>query len=132
MRKLIQRFSNQPKQLLAVDAVGALVSAFLLGVVLVWLEPLFGIPSEVLYVLALLPCGFVVYDAIGWFVVRKNVGHWLRGIAVMNVLYCVVSLGLAGLHWERLTGLGWLYLVGEVGIILMLVRLEWAVSGTTS
>ena len=81
--------------------------------------------------LALLPCGFVVYDAIGWFVVRKNVAHWLRGIAVMNVLYCVVSIALAGLHWEQLTVFGWLYLIGEFAIILMLVRLEWGVASTT-
>ncbi len=46
----------KPKQLFLLDAFGALLSAFFLGFVLVKYQVYIGMPENVLYILALIPC----------------------------------------------------------------------------
>lgn len=76
------------KQLFLIDGLGALVSAFMLGIILVYLEPIFGIPKQVLYFLAMLPCCFAVYDAYCY--TRNKSGMFLKGIAVANLVYSLI------------------------------------------
>jgi len=113
-----------PKQLFLIDAGGALLSAFLLGVVLVKLESTFGIPRSALYVLAAIPCFFAVYDLLCYFMAKGKATFFLKGIAYANVLYCCLSIGLAFYHAASITILGWLYILGEVLIVVFLARLE--------
>ncbi|MEM8526624.1 MAG: hypothetical protein AAGG68_18415 [Bacteroidota bacterium] len=112
------------KQLFLVDAVGAILSAFLLGVVLVKLEHFFGIPLAVLYLLAAFPCFFACYDLLCYFLAKKRATFFLKGIAYANIAYCILSIGIAFFHLESITYLGWTYILGEVLIVGLLVRLE--------
>jgi len=86
-----------------IDGVGALVSAFLLAVVLVQLESYFGIPSSALYFLAVFPVIFAIYDFYCFYNVRNKLDRFLKGIAVANLLYCCLSLGVLFYHLETLT-----------------------------
>ena len=61
-QKTRNRIPGWPKVLFLVDGLGALLSAFLLGFVLVRLERVFGIPPDALYLLATVPCLFALYD----------------------------------------------------------------------
>ena len=70
--KTINKFTSTPKQLFILDGLGALLSAFLLGVVLVKLESVFGIPKNTLYFLAFLPCLFAIYDFYCYFQAKEN------------------------------------------------------------
>jgi hypothetical protein len=106
------------------DGIGALTSAFLLGIILVKFESYFGIPKNTLYLLASIPCVFAVYDFYCYFRIKNKLGQYLKGIAVANVLYCFLSIGLASHHSSFLTSLGWVYIIGEVVIILILVTIE--------
>ena len=118
--------SRNPKNLFILDGFGALLSAFLLGVVLVQFESIFGIPRSTLYILAALPCLFVLYDVLGYR--SKNTSQYLQGIARLNIGYSMVSLAFAFYHAEVITLLGWGYLVSEIFIILSLARIEFAVA----
>jgi len=120
-----------PKSLFLIDAMGALVSAFLLGVVLVHYQPLFGIPIHVLHVLAVFPCLFAIYDMGCLIASPKRIGRYLKGIALMNMGYVVLSLGFAFIHWDSLTPFGWMYILGEVLIVSSIAVVEFKV-GTTS
>jgi hypothetical protein len=93
-------------KLFLIDGVGALVSAFLLAVVLVQLESYFGIPSSALYFLAVFPVFFAIYDFYCFYNVRNKLDRLLKGIAVANLLYCCLSLGVLFYHLETLTWLG--------------------------
>lgn len=126
---IINEFSVSPKKLFILDGLGALLSAFLLGVVLVQLESYFGIPRNTLYFLAFLPCLFVVYDLFCYWRVEQNIGFFLKVIAAINVMYCCLSLGLAFYHMERITILGWGYILIEILIVLAVAILEWRVGG---
>ncbi len=122
--QLINWATTNPRKLFLIDGLGALLSAFLLGVVLVELEAVFGIPRPTLYVLALLPCFFAVYDFYCYRKKGADIGPFLKGIAIMNISYCLLSIGLAVYHYQRITYFGWAYILIEILIVMTLARLE--------
>ena len=117
------------KKLLFIDGLGALLSAFLLGVVLVGLESYFGIPKSTLYVLAVIPCVFAIYDFYCYFRIRDKHWMYLRVIAIANILYACLSLVLAFSHFEVITVYGWVYIIVEIIIVVSLALYElWVVN----
>lgn len=127
--KFIEQLAAAPKKIFLADAGGAALSAFMLGVVLVKFNSLFGIPIPALYLLAFIPCLFIIYDLFCYFFIERRLGFFIKGIAAMNFCYCILSLGFAIYHRSELTYLGWAYIVGEILIILGVVFLEMKVAG---
>ncbi len=125
IKQLIHESSLNPRKLFLADGLGAILSAFLLGVVLVELENWFGIPQSTLYFLAFLPCLFAAYDFYCYLKPPKKLGFFLKVIAIINLLYCILSISLAFYHHQKLTYLGWGYIVIEIMIVLILVYIEW-------
>jgi hypothetical protein len=123
---LITKAELNPKKLFLIDGFGAILSAFLLGVVLVKFEEIFGIPTSVLYFLATIPIFFVIYDV---FCYQKHlkIGLLLKGIAVLNILYCCVSIGLISYHFSSITILGWTYVIVEIILVSFLAMIEFRV-----
>lgn len=117
-----------PKKLFLFDGLGALVSAFMLGVVLVRCESFFGIPSSVLYFLAALPCGFALLDFIFYKASSAINKRGLYIIGFINIAYCVLSVALAFSHIESITSWGWAYIIVEVLIVLSLAVYEMQVA----
>ncbi len=114
-----------PKRLFLLDSIGALFSAFLLGIVLVNLDQYFHMPQAVLYKLALIAFVFFIYSSTCWLWLKKDHKKYLRIIAVANLLYSCLTLGLM-LYWRaRVTTWDFLYFTGEILIIFFLARLEW-------
>jgi len=126
--KIIEQLVRDPKKLFLIDGLGAVLSACLLGIVLVKFESVFGIPKAVLYFLAAIPIFFALYDLFSYQKESHRLGHYLKGIAIMNLAYCVLSIGLSLYHKEVIKFWGWYYIVSEVAIILLLVSIELKVS----
>ena len=124
--RILQSMTLNPQRLFLIDGLGALLSAFLLGVVLVQLQEWIGMPVNSLYFLAFLPCLFALYDAYCFFRVKENIAFFIRGIALANLSYCLISIGLALQHYQVLTTLGWAYFIIEILIVVALVAIEWA------
>ncbi|RTQ47828.1 hypothetical protein EJV47_18085 [Hymenobacter gummosus] len=116
-----------PRQLLALDGVGALVSAAGLGL-LARFEAALGWPPAVLYGLLPVALSFAAYSLSCCWLVRTDARSCLRIIAGANLAYCVLTIGLLLHLWPRLTALGVLYAALEVPVILVLVRAEWRAS----
>jgi len=123
-------FYKNPKQLFILDGIGAVVSAVLLGIVLVRFEPLFGIPANALYLLAIFPCFFAIGDVYAYYQNLSATGFFLRGIAIINTAYCLLSFGAAWYHSDQLTYLGWAYVLLEIFIVLSLVYVEIKVANS--
>lgn len=128
LQKIINHLKSKPKQLFLVDALGALISAVLLGFVLVQYQPLFGIPADILYTLAAIPCLFAIYDLICYFSLKSNFGIYLASIAGLNIAYCVFSIGVALLYINQIHTLGWIYLVLEVILVCLIAKIEWKIA----
>jgi len=117
-----------PKKLFLIDAIGAAVSAFFLGFVLVWLEDKIGMPKHILYLLAILPIFFAIYSFSCYFLLKDHSGPFLKGIASLNLLYCFLTLGLLFFYDHDLTFLGWSYFIVELMILGILIVLEFKTS----
>jgi len=119
------------KNLFLIDSLGALTTAFLLGVVLVRLESIFGMPPNVLYSLAAVAVGFMIYSLVCYQAVRENWQLFLRAIAIANLLYCVLTLALVIYFWADLTMLGVAYFFGEAIIVTSLALIELKIASQT-
>lgn len=115
----------EARKLFLVDAFGALVSAFMLGVVLVRYEIVFRIPKNALYLLAFIPCVFVVFDLAAFYFGKSKWSVLLKLIALANICYCILSIVLALMHRESLSVLGWLYIIIEIVIIVYIAHIEY-------
>lgn len=112
------------RKLLLIDGIGALVSALFLGVVLVVLQPHIGMPVETLHLLAILAVIFAIYSFGSYFLLKEKWSYYLQIIALVNLSYCLLTLGLVIKYFEKLTLLGLAYFGIEILIIFILVRLE--------
>jgi hypothetical protein len=126
--KIMPYLESNPRKLFLWDGLGALVSAFLLGIVLVKVQDLVGIPSSTLYVLASLPIAFSLFDGYCYWNKKLNVPFCLKVMATVNVLYCILSIGYMLFHIKNMTYLGVMYIVLEVCVVMLLATIEWRIS----
>lgn len=126
--KFIEKLKSNPKTLFLFDGLGAALTAFMLGFVLVKLEAIFRIPTPTLYVLAVIPVLYVAYDLFCYLTTNHKRPQFLKGIAILNVLYCVLSIGFAIYHSSVISVWAWMYIVIEIVIILVLVSIEFKVA----
>lgn len=112
-----------------IDSLGALLSALLLGIVLVRFDDVFGMPVRVLYPLAAIALAFCLYSLACYLLVRKKAKPYLQLIAVLNLLYCLLTIILLYYHHSMLSVLGYLYFIGEIIIITVLAYIELSVAG---
>ena len=125
---LLTLFSKQPKKLILLDAIGALLSAFLLGVVLVRWQHLVGISVPTLYLLAAIPVLFILYDLFYFAKKDHNLSRPLKTLAIMNAGYCILSICTACYEHTKITPLGWAYLSIEILLVLSIALVEYKVS----
>ncbi len=122
-------FSNRisklsSKQIFFIDGIGAIVSAFFLGFVLVQFNSWCGMPINVLYTLSGLALIFALYSFTCYFLTPIMWRPYLKFIAFVNALYCLTTLGLVIWHYHLLTFLGICYFIIEIVIIALLVSVE--------
>ncbi|KAA3633635.1 MAG: hypothetical protein DWQ02_12830 [Bacteroidetes bacterium] len=127
MVKIIKTISANPRKIFQIDGLGAILSAFLLGVILTTFEDFFGMPARVLYILAGIAAGFALYSLTYYFLNIKKWHAALRRIAIANLLYCLLTLTLVIIHFQELTVWGILYFALEILVIITLVYIEFRV-----
>ena len=127
LKHLILKASKNPKQLFLIDGFGAILSAFLLGVMLIKYEHVFGIPRDTLYFLATFPILFSAYDFYCYFLESNKTGLPLKVIATLNLLYCLISIAMTIYHFTTITVIGWIYILLEIILVLFLAMIEFKV-----
>jgi hypothetical protein len=126
--KILDRLTLNPKNLFLIDGLGALLTAFLIGIVLRIFEDAFGMPQKHLIILSILACIFAIYSMSCYFFVGKNWRTYLKIIAVANLMYCLLTAVLVMLLYQQITILGIIYFIGEILIIIGIVYTELSVS----
>jgi len=106
-KDLITKAELNPKKLFLIDAYGAILSAFLFGVVLVKFEEIFGIPTSVLHLLATILIFLVIYDV---FCYQKH-----------------LKIGLISDHFSTITILDWAYIIVESILVSCLAMIEFRI-----
>lgn len=124
IERFLEKGKIKPKRLFLIDGSGAILSAIFLGVILVQMVNLVGIPKNTLYFLASFPCVFTLYDFYCYYKVNKRIGACLKLIGVANLMYSCLSIVLAIIHIGEIKTLGWIYLLLEVVIVVSLGIIE--------
>lgn len=114
-----------PKKTFLLDAIGAVLSTLLLGVVLVHFESYIGMPLNVLYPLAAVAGVFAVYSFSCYFFLKTNWKPYMRNIAIANSIYCLASIILVIIHFDLLTTLGIIYFISEFLILILIILTEF-------
>jgi hypothetical protein len=116
------------RQVLLLDAAGALLSTLFLGGILPLIQPYIGKPTGVLYLLAAIAACFLLYDLLALRFGKGNERLLIRIIAMLNLLYAVLTLSLMVVYAAALMPLGWIYFIVEIVVLLLIVRMEWRFS----
>ncbi len=117
-----------PGQVFLLDGTGALLTAFLTGVVLTRFEPYFRMPPEKCYVLGVVAVIFSVYSFLCALRLSENYAPYLKFIAITNGIYVLITSGFVVYYFETLTGLGITYFVAEALVVGWVIALEWRVA----
>ncbi|MGB3947632.1 MAG: hypothetical protein WBM13_06590 [Bacteroidia bacterium] len=128
IKSTIDYFSKNPKALFLVDALGAAFTSFLLFFVLRNNYDYFGVPANVLIYLSAIGLLCFAYSTLCYFLLKSNWTPYFRIIGLINFLYCILTMALLYADYANITGLGCMYFVGEVLIILALVYIELRVA----
>ncbi|MDP5170951.1 MAG: hypothetical protein NWR72_11955 [Bacteroidia bacterium] len=127
---LLNRLEKHPKRIFLIDGLGAILSAFCLGVPLVYWQDKIGMPTSALYPLSLIAGLFALYSGTCFLFLVKNWGKYLWAIACANLLYCFLTMGLLIEHFHELSAMGFLYFFMEIIVILVLVFVEFTLFST--
>lgn len=127
MNPILSRFLTR-NRIFFVDALGAVLSATMLGIVLPGFVAVFGMPAHALYPLAAMATCFAFYSFACHLLKPNRWQIFLRIVASLNLGYCMVSMTLMYVFWGSLTGWGVLYFVLEKIVVLLLVYGEFETS----
>lgn len=115
---------RHPKKLFLIDSLGALLTAFLLFVVVRNFNEYFGLPKIILTYISAIALLLSVYSISCFYFIKSNWTFFIRIIAYANILYCVLISILLLRHHSTLTVLGLTYFLIEIAIICGLAYME--------
>ncbi|MDC0231071.1 hypothetical protein OAK19_03825 [Aureispira] len=127
-QQILDKFSSNPKKLFLTDSIGAGISAIFLGVILVWLEEIIGMPTPVLFALSSMACVYAIYSICCYFILNNNWQPYLNFIAFANLAHCIITIGLIVHFYHKLTILGLTYFGIELIIIFGIIIIEFKVA----
>lgn len=119
-----------PRQLLGVDALGAVVSAFLILGILIPFQSYIGLLDFYLRTLGIGAIGLAVFSGSCYWFAKKNLGRWLRIIGLMNATYMLLTFYFLWINWQEITWIGWSYFSAEAAIVALLISLELSMAET--
>lgn len=107
------------------DGAGAMISASMIYFVLMPWHQRVGLSPSWLTGLAVAAGVFALYSLTIGALIKRPYPVFLRIIAILNTVYCLLTLSVLFLHFHAITWLGWVYFLVECSIIMLLVRKEW-------
>ena len=114
------------KKVFQLDLVGAVLSAIILGLILPFWQPCFGIPLAVLRLLAFCAIFLSVFDLACIFLLKKEsrIQYAVSTIIGLNVMYLLLSIIVIIMHWDLITLWGHGYLFLEIVVLIGLIYFE--------
>lgn len=122
---MVGKYKLTIRTLFLIDGAGAFLTAFCLLVILRPFNEYIGMPERDLIGLSLVAAGLCIYSFTCFFSVKSYWKPFLRILAVANLLYCCLTLGLVIYNYVSLTRVGLAYFLIEIAVIFVLVAVEW-------
>lgn len=128
LRTTINYLTNKPKILFLIDALGAMLTTFLLFVVFRNFNEYIGLPKTILSLLSAISMCFCLYSTVCFLYLKTNWTLFIRIISYANLLYCVLTIGQLITYTSIITTLGIIYFSTEGIIVCLLVYIELKVA----
>ncbi len=121
----IKEFLIKPWKLFLVDSLGALLTGFLTGTLLVKQVDFFGMPVKSLNILSIIAFTYAIYSICCYFFLDKNWRPYLKFIAFANLLYCCLTITFVTYFYASITTAGLIYFSIELIVIVCLATIEF-------
>lgn len=112
-----------------IDGLGALFSTICLILLYIY-EQYIGMPRDIIQWFILLAIFFTVYSLTCHFTKPQHWKRYLTILAVLNLCYTTFTLYEVIQNAAKLTTLGYLYFIGEIIVLIVLVFFEWRIATT--
>ena len=112
------------RRLFLIDAVGALVSALMLGVALPLMQERIGLPRPVLLVLAAIALLLMAYSLAHTSGVLPARPARLRALIACNIAYGALTTVLLAAFASEVKALGFVYFIAELCVLSAIVWFE--------
>ncbi len=123
-KHIIDQLTQNPRQVFVLDFIGACVTAFITGYVLVKFEFEFGMPRLLVIPMALMASLMAVYSLLCSLFIKKRFGPFLLIIAFFNFLFCAISWWLVYSFSYLITPLGYAHYVLESAVVFLVIYIE--------
>ena len=124
INKLINHLIEKPKTLFLIDSLGAVLTGFILFVIMRQLNEYIGMPKTVLTYLSFIAICFCIYSTACFLFLKERWTPFIRLIGIANLLYCALTVGLLIKYHSLLTIIGTICFLIEIVIICGLSYLE--------
>lgn len=118
-------YELNPRKIFLIDAIGALISALLLFLVVGRLQPSFGISYDTIFSLAIIACNYFFFSLYCYLFLYKKPFRYLKMITLLNGLYSVFILVLFYHEFNTLAPLGKVYMIGDAAIVFAIATAEY-------
>ncbi len=125
-------FIKKPKLLLLIDGVGAFYTASMLLIVKTMFISYLGLSAKVLECLAIMACCMGLFSTAASMFVKNNFYKYLRSIAIVNLIYCIITIGALVLNHKKVMIWGVAYFTAEALVIFSLSLIEIKISQALS
>ena len=124
LKGLVHYSVQRPGVLVRIDGTGAMLSLFMLLIVLPRFKEMFGLPEQMLSILAFVAGGIVLFNGYCQVFRQGHAGGCLRVLLVVNSLYLLLTIVLAFVNAASIQALWWTYLILEGLVLLVLAYVE--------
>ena len=120
----LDKLSNNAKVVFLIDAIGALLSALFIFIILNYFENQIGLPAKTLIFLIIIAIVLSIFSFCCYLFQNNNLKQNLKVISRANILYCILTIFTLFAYRQVITKLGLLYFIFEIFIIFLIVKIE--------
>jgi drug/metabolite transporter (DMT)-like permease len=120
----LDKLSNNAKVVFLLDAIGALLSALFIFIILTYFENQIGIPAKTLIFLFIIAIVLSIFSFCCYLIQNNNLKQNLKVISTANIIYCILTIITLFAYRQVITKLGLVYFIVEIFIIILIVKLE--------
>ncbi len=117
-------FIKKPKSLFFVDGIGAFYTASMLLIFKHIFINYIGLPTILFDYLAIMACCMGLFSMTVNMFVKKDLYKYLRAIAIVNLIYCTITIGILILNYKQVMIWEVAYFVIEVLVVFPLILIE--------
>ena len=118
-------YKLSPQRMFLMDAIGALLTSSILGLVLAQVNEYFLLSKSTFYILAAYVIVLFLYSTSVYLIKPSNWVPLLRIIAIANAAYCLFTFAIVFFVSQTVSTLAIVYFIGEAGLILTISFIEW-------